>query len=87
MATIIDPMAFTFFGMLGAFGGGFAPAIQSVALEIYTQRGGTEAGRLFGALSVLQALRSVQILFLFLHFLIDEIVDKLLDLHCMALCI
>ena len=35
------------------------PAVQSVALAIYTRNGGTESGRLFGALSVVQALRSV----------------------------
>ncbi len=35
------------------------PAVQSVALAIYTRNGGTESGRLFGALSVVQALSSV----------------------------
>lgn len=47
---------FTLFGVLGAFAAGFAPAVQSVALALYSRRGGTEIGRLFGALSVLQAL-------------------------------
>lgn len=35
------------------------PAVQTVALAIYTRVGGTESGRLFGALSVVQALWSV----------------------------
>ncbi|KAK2466711.1 hypothetical protein APHAL10511_000969 [Amanita phalloides] len=42
-------------------GSGTNPAIQSVALAIYTRNGETEAGRLFGALSVVQAL-SAQII-------------------------
>lgn len=51
------PLAFTIFGMLGAFGTGFSPALHSVALELYARRGGgTESGKLFGALSVIQAL-------------------------------
>lgn len=65
---MVNPVAFTAFGMLGSFGSGFGPAIQSVALEMYTQRGGTEAGRLFGALSVVQALRLVNILGIILSF-------------------
>ncbi|KAJ3895723.1 major facilitator superfamily domain-containing protein [Lentinula edodes] len=58
MGLVTTPLAFTLFGMLGAFGGGFSPALQSVALEMYTARGGTESGKLFGALSVVQALSS-----------------------------
>lgn len=42
--------------ILGAFGSGFGPALQSVALEVYTRRGETEAGKLFGALSVVNSL-------------------------------
>ncbi|GLB34576.1 putative major facilitator superfamily protein [Lyophyllum shimeji] len=49
---------FTVASMLGAMGAGLNPAIQSVALAMYRQRGGTESGRLFGALSVVQALSS-----------------------------
>ncbi|TFK72774.1 MFS general substrate transporter [Pluteus cervinus] len=49
---------FTISGIVGSFGAGFSPAIQSVALAIYTRQGGSESGRLFGALSVLQALGS-----------------------------
>ncbi len=54
-----SPLVFTLSSMLGSMGTGFSPAVQSVALELYTQRGGTESGRLFGALSVIQALRFV----------------------------
>ncbi|KAF9061927.1 major facilitator superfamily domain-containing protein [Rhodocollybia butyracea] len=58
MGTTTSPLAFTVFGMLASLGGGFGPAIQSVALELYAQRGGTETGRLFGAMGVMQALSS-----------------------------
>ncbi|KAJ3819974.1 major facilitator superfamily domain-containing protein [Lentinula raphanica] len=58
MALATTPLAFAVFGMLGSFGSGFSPAIQSVALEMYMERGGTENGKLFGALSVVQALSS-----------------------------
>jgi hypothetical protein len=50
------PLAFTGFGMLGSMGTAFSPATQTVTLALYTQRGNKESGRLFGALSVLQAL-------------------------------
>jgi len=43
------------------FGSAVNPAVQSVALAIYTRNGGTESGRLFGALSVVQALCSQMI--------------------------
>ncbi|KAI0699674.1 major facilitator superfamily domain-containing protein [Cytidiella melzeri] len=49
---------YTIFTMSSAFGAGFAPAIQSVALALYTERGGTESGKLFGAMSVVQSLCS-----------------------------
>jgi len=52
------PIAFTVFTLIGSFGGGFSPALQSVALELYSRRGEKETGRLFGAMSVLQALGS-----------------------------
>jgi hypothetical protein len=60
------PLAFTLFSMLGAFSAGFMPAAKSVALDLYAQREGLpahrlETGKLFGALSVVQAL-SMQIL-------------------------
>jgi len=58
MALISTQVAFTVFAMTGALGMGFSPAIQSVTLEMYARRGGTETGKLFGALSVVQALCS-----------------------------
>lgn len=50
------PISFTVFGMLSAIGSGFSPAVQSVTLAMYSRKGGVEVGRLFGALSVVQAL-------------------------------
>ena len=61
------PIPFTIFSVLGSLGAGLFPALQSVALELYSRRGGKESGRLFGALSVLQALGSVVFLFLSLE--------------------
>jgi hypothetical protein len=52
------PIAFVFFSLVGSTGMGFSPAAQSVALELYFRRGERETGRLFGAMSILQALRS-----------------------------
>ncbi|KAJ7063503.1 major facilitator superfamily domain-containing protein [Mycena amicta] len=50
-------LPFTAATMVNAFGGGFTPATQSVALELYSKNNGrNEAGKLFGALSVLQSL-------------------------------
>ncbi|PIL24217.1 hypothetical protein GSI_13970 [Ganoderma sinense ZZ0214-1] len=43
---------------LGAFGMGFGPAIQSIALTLYNRRGGKDSGKLFGAMSVVQSLSS-----------------------------
>lgn len=51
-------LAFTVFGMMNSVGMAFSPAVQSVALALYVQQGNKESGRLFGALSVLQALGS-----------------------------
>lgn len=47
--------------MVGALGAGLVPAINSVALEIYSRRveksgAIVESGKLFGALSVLQSV-------------------------------
>lgn len=47
---------FTLVAMLGSLGSGFGPAVQSIALELFGRRGGAEAGRLFGALSVLSGI-------------------------------
>ncbi|OJA15919.1 hypothetical protein AZE42_11219, partial [Rhizopogon vesiculosus] len=45
--------------ILQALGVGFSPALQAFALEVYNRRGGKgEAGKLFGAIYVVQALGS-----------------------------
>ncbi|OAX37210.1 MFS general substrate transporter [Rhizopogon vinicolor AM-OR11-026] len=45
--------------VIQALGAGYAPAVQAFALEVYNRRGGkSEAGKLFGAISVVQALGS-----------------------------
>ncbi|KAI0723991.1 MFS general substrate transporter [Cerioporus squamosus] len=41
---------------LGALGMGFSPAVQSIALTLYNRRGGKDTGKLFGAMSVVNAL-------------------------------
>ncbi|KAG5636197.1 hypothetical protein H0H81_008867 [Sphagnurus paluster] len=58
MAIAPTAFFFTLFSMAAAMGSGLNPALQSVALAMYRRRGGTESGRLFGALSVVQALSS-----------------------------
>lgn len=49
-------LPFTMFTLLASLGTGFGPAVQAVALELYSRRGETETGKLFGALSVVNAL-------------------------------
>jgi MFS family permease len=45
--------------ILQSLGAGYSPAVQALALDIYSRRGGKgEAGKLFGAISVVQALGS-----------------------------
>ncbi|OJA18419.1 hypothetical protein AZE42_06991, partial [Rhizopogon vesiculosus] len=45
--------------VLQALGSGYVPAVQAFALEVYNRRGGKgEAGKLFGAINVVQALGS-----------------------------
>lgn len=56
MAFAPNAPLYTIFTMIGCFGSGYSPAIQSVALGLYTQQGGKESGKLFGALAVVQAL-------------------------------
>lgn len=46
--------SFIVFTVLASCGAGYGPAIQSLALEVYARRGGTETGRLFGVLGVVQ---------------------------------
>ena len=41
---------------LGALGMGFNPSVQSLALTLYHRRGGKDSGKLFGAMSVVQAM-------------------------------
>lgn len=57
------PVVFTLFTMLGSFGVGFSPGAHSVALELYVRRGEKDNGKLFGAMSVVQALWLVKLLF------------------------
>ncbi|KAJ7928155.1 major facilitator superfamily domain-containing protein [Mycena leptocephala] len=56
---------FILFISLGSLGGGLIPAINSVALELYTRRIGknkpVESGKLFGALSVVQAISATML--------------------------
>ncbi|KAJ7336337.1 major facilitator superfamily domain-containing protein [Mycena albidolilacea] len=52
---------FILFIALGSFGAGLAPAVNSVALELYTRKvagkgGAVESGKLLGALNVVQAV-------------------------------
>ncbi|KAJ7046990.1 major facilitator superfamily domain-containing protein [Mycena alexandri] len=51
-------LAFTGLTMLSSFGSGFSPAVQSASMELYSRKlgGSVESGKLFGALSVIQAL-------------------------------
>ncbi|EJD02479.1 MFS general substrate transporter [Fomitiporia mediterranea MF3/22] len=44
--------------ILASCGSGFGPAIQALAVDLYSARGGTETGRLFGVLSVVQSISS-----------------------------
>ena len=52
-----NPILVAASGTLGAMGAGFPAAAQSVALALYAKRGGVEIGRLFGAISLVQAIR------------------------------
>jgi hypothetical protein len=64
VALCFAPNAATFSvaSIVSAFGSGFGPAIQSVALALYTEQGGVESGKLFGAMSVVQSLWYMPIL-------------------------
>jgi hypothetical protein len=63
MVLFASEKAFGIFGVLGAMGIGYSPAVQTLLLALYARRGGTETGRLFGALSVVQALGYVDFTF------------------------
>jgi hypothetical protein len=54
-----SPILFALSGAFSSMGAGFHPAVQSVALALYAKRGGVESGRLFGALSLIEAIRCV----------------------------
>ena len=56
MATAKTGLLFTVYTMLDSLSAGYMPAVQSLALGIYASRGGQETGKLFGGLSVVQAL-------------------------------
>jgi hypothetical protein len=56
MGTATTGTAYASATVLAALGVGFSPALQTVALAMYARKGGSETGRLFGALSVVQAL-------------------------------
>lgn len=53
-----DPRVFVAAGALGALAMGYSPTTHSLSLELYTRRGGapSEAGKLFGAMSVIQTV-------------------------------
>jgi hypothetical protein len=53
-----DAGMFVAAGALGALATGYSPTTHSLSLELYTRRGGlpSEAGQLFGALSVIQTV-------------------------------
>ena len=61
IAVLKDPVIFVSASALSALATGYSPMINSLSLELYTRRGGAayEAGRLFGAMSVIQALGCV----------------------------
>ena len=48
--------------VLASCGAGFGPAIQALAVDVYSRRadGAAETGRLFGVMSVLQSVRFVR---------------------------
>jgi hypothetical protein len=53
-----DPRIFVTIGAFGALAMGYSPMVHSLLLELYTRRGGmaSEAGRLFGAMSVIETI-------------------------------
>ena len=56
MASAATGTMFTVFTVVGSLSAGFTPSVQSLALGIYAVRGGEETGKLFGGLSMVQAL-------------------------------
>lgn len=56
MASAATGTMFTVYTIIGGLSAGFTPSVQSLALGIYAVRGGEETGKLFGGLSMVQAL-------------------------------
>ena len=52
-----NPILYALSAAFGSMGAGFPAAAQSVALALYAKRGGAEIGKLFGAISLIQAIR------------------------------
>ena len=52
-----NPILYALSAAFGSMGAGFPAAAQSVALALYAKRGGVEIGKLFGAISLIQAIR------------------------------
>ena len=56
MALASTGSLFTVFAVVSTLGIAFTPAINTVASAVYTQQGGKELGKLFGALGVVQTI-------------------------------
>lgn len=62
MALASTGSLFTVFAVVSTLGIAFTPAINTVASAVYTQQGGKELGKLFGALGVVQTIWCVSLL-------------------------
>ncbi|KIY43476.1 MFS general substrate transporter [Fistulina hepatica ATCC 64428] len=56
LCMVPTPMVFVGASVMSATGAGFGAAVQSVALDLYVRNGGTETGKLFGAMSVMYSV-------------------------------
>lgn len=61
MALASTGSLFTTFAVVSTLGIAFTPAINTVASAVYTQQGGKELGKLFGALGVVQTIWCVSL--------------------------
>ena len=52
-----SPILFVLSIFFDTMGAGFPPAVQSVALALYAEKGGVETGKFLGALSLIEAIR------------------------------
>ena len=77
LASAKRSMTFNVFVALASLGSGFLPTIQSFALDAYRRRGGTESGKLFGALAVVQVLGTQILGPLLFGFVFAESVEQL----------